>query len=160
MILHNGRLTLDLGVGYVLIPLSENLFYTAGLEDLKVKFTSGAIGNTVMSWWIDGEWVDYTRLQEPDVNASRLSDYNGRYYCDETETYYSLFVRDGELWVKLGRQGEFVLKAFSPDVFALDVASLMKEPVAFKVDFYRKDGRVAGLYVSSGRIKNMQYEKL
>ncbi len=159
VILRDQKLTLDLGEGYALVPLTDNLFYTEGLEDLKVRFGKDETGKNSMSWLVDGEWTLYPQIELPQ-DSKDFSAFCGRYYCDETETYYTIFERGGGLWVKMGRQGEFLLKPFMADVYALDVATLLKEPVAFKVAFSRKNGQVDGLYVSSGRIKNMQYEKL
>ncbi|MCE5208129.1 MAG: serine hydrolase [Chloroflexi bacterium] len=160
ILVRDGKLVRDLGPGYELIPLTENLFCTAGFEDQKIRFDHDVSLNPRMNLLAEGKWIPYSKLKEPLLDEAQLWDYTGRYYCDETDSYYLITVRDGKLWVKAGKQNNLLLKPFMPDVFSLDVSNLLKEPCAFKVNFFREKGKITGLYVTSERIKNMQYLKL
>lgn len=158
--LRGGKLTLDLGAGYELVPLSESLFYPAKAETMRIRFTRVADGKPLMQWLSDGEWTDYVKLEEPALDAERLAEYAGFYVSTETDGVYELTVRDGELWVEMGFVGEYPLRPFMPDVFALDISPLYREPAALKVEFGRAGGQITGLYVTSGRIKRMEFERM
>jgi CubicO group peptidase (beta-lactamase class C family) len=85
--------------------------------------------------------------------SRELEAYAGRYVSPELETIYTLSVEDETLMGRHFRHGSFRLRPHAPDEF--------RGPGSFaRIRFHRDgEGRVTGLRVSNGRVRDLWFEK-
>jgi CubicO group peptidase (beta-lactamase class C family) len=94
-------------------------------------------------------------LNKWDPDKDELSIYTGRYYSDELETFYTIFLDDNKLMIKHRRHGEFNLTAKQKDEFA------SREWYLGNLKFVRSPkGVIKYLYISNGRIRNLIFKKV
>jgi hypothetical protein len=87
-------------------------------------------------------------------SEEQLSDYAGDYYSDELGTTYTIEVADSNLLATHRRNEDISLTPVESDAFEGDAWFLRQ------LQFTRDDaGQVAGLLVTSGRVRNMRFEK-
>jgi hypothetical protein len=101
-----------------------------------------------------GETGDPSRFEPWNPDASELSDYTGRYFSPELETFYTLAISTDRLVAVHRRHGELELKPLAKDAFNNN--ELLNE-----VHFERDEaGSVSGLRVSNGRVLHLWFEKV
>jgi CubicO group peptidase (beta-lactamase class C family) len=137
-----------------LSPLSETSFRVAG-EGVTVSFErnrSGAVSGLVVRFR-DG--VQHAIKMKPyRPREEQLSDYAGDYYSDELDTTYTIEVADDRLLATHRSNEAISLTPVEPDAFEGDAWFLRQ------LQFTRADtGRVVGLIATSGRVRNMRFEK-
>ncbi|HEV3049629.1 MAG TPA: serine hydrolase, partial [Longimicrobium sp.] len=94
-----------------------------------------------------------TRAPAPPADQMRA--YTGRYYSPELETVYTVVLQDGRLLARHRRHGDVSLTPREADLFRGGESWLAE------VRFERgADGAVTGMRVSSGRLRNLWFEKL
>lgn len=102
----------------------------------------------------DGEGTD--EEDEPDwaPTLATLRGLAGRYYSSELETVYTLVVEDDSLVAKHRRHADFELTPREPDVY--------EGAGFFGTARFERDasGRVTGMRVSNGRVRNLLFEKV
>ncbi len=100
------------------------------------------------------------RVEPFDPEQVDLSEYTGEFYSEEINTTYSFEIKkneDGEKQLMAGqlRVGDFELTPLTPDFFRGAQWSFNR------IEFVRdENGEVSGCKVSSGRVRNLRFEKL
>jgi CubicO group peptidase (beta-lactamase class C family) len=137
-----------------LIPTSESRFFVEG-TDVYIEFERDARGSTLRLAMVEaGNTLVAPRIEPFDATGVRLAEFVGRFYSEELATMYTLVVEDGALVAKHLRHDPIVVTPAGPDAFAGD-AWFMTQLV-----FERSDaGRIVGLRVSSGRVRNLWFGK-
>jgi len=93
----------------------------------------------------------YERVKKTAVSLAGLEDFVGSYYSKELDVKYVLLVKDYELRVKEPRYDAVELMPFIKDVFM----------GPFITEFQRdKKGKVVGFLLSTGRSRNIKFEKI
>ncbi len=87
-----------------------------------------------------------------DPDAVPLDAYTGRYYSPELETAYSLVVAGGRLTAVHVRHDPMAFVPVGPDRFTLTGSQ-----VRFDRD---ADGAVVGMRISSGRVRNLRFDRV
>jgi hypothetical protein len=103
---------------------------------------------------IEGEGARrvYQRLDPADEVPLKLSDYTGHYRSEELETAWPVEIKDGKLVLQHRRQGEISLRSTTRDQFsASNLGSIQ-----FERD---SGGKVIGLKVTTGRARNLRFER-
>ncbi|MDT9599185.1 serine hydrolase [Sphingosinicella rhizophila] len=86
--------------------------------------------------------------------AVDLTDYTGRYYSEELETFYDMRVEDGQLVIRHRRFGPAVLTHTSGDSFS---GTLPVNLVVFRRD---AQGKVIGFDAGNGRARDIAFKKV
>lgn len=90
----------------------------------------------------------------PEINADLLHSYTGTYLSPELDTYYSVYVQgDTVLMGNHTRHGDFEINILREDIleanYPLGIIQVSRD----------RKGRINGLHVSNGRVKNLWLEK-
>ena len=89
-----------------------------------------------------------------DASKVKLSDYTGRYYSEELETYYDLEVKNDTLIAHHQRHDDFKLIPTKPDGFQATAWWMGN------LEFTRDGGRkVNGMKANSGRVMNLGFTR-
>lgn len=140
---------------HALIALADTLFrIDVDSEDARVSFHLGpddiVTGGTIHQ---NGNTA-FHRTEPWAPAAEDLTEYEGRYYSPELETFYAFEVTEGQLVAQHLRHGSIELTPKERDAFSSSTwffANLV---------FERNDqGEVSSLRVSSGRVQNLYFEK-
>ena len=93
----------------------------------------------------------YEKVKKIAVSLAGLEEYVGTYYSKELDVRYALFIKDNMLQVKIPRYDAAELMPFVKDVFT----------GPFLAEFQRdKKGKVGAVLVSTGRSRNIRFEKI
>ncbi len=137
-----------------LFPESESTFLmkTAGVRIAFERDTAGGVSRFVL---LEGaEKVPAKRIAPPALTAEELQRYAGSYVSEELATTYTLVVRQGTLVAQHQRNEDTILTPTEPDIFAGD------QWYFGKIRFVRADdGRITGLILSGGRVRNLRFDK-
>ena len=101
-----------------------------------------------------GQKIIALRMKEFDKEKVDLSKYVGEFYSPELETSYHIIVKDNGLIAKHIRHEPTTLTPISPDTFS--TSAWFMGNIVFIMD---AQGKVTGMKVSSGRVKNVQFER-
>ena len=87
-------------------------------------------------------------------DTSELEAYTGWYFSPELETYYTIVLDEDQLIAEHRRHGRIALSPEEQDTFS--GSAWFFSDIAFDRD---EAGGVAGMHVSSGRVRNLRFEK-
>ncbi|GAB5399894.1 MAG: hypothetical protein Aureis2KO_14790 [Aureisphaera sp.] len=136
-----------------LIQEDEGLFYYETFEDLKMNFTKDENGNASFTIYLSSQPPNTgTKLPDFTGDTTHDSNFDGSYYNDETDTRVSIkHVED--TFYSITKDGkELAAELLLKDVLRMD---------SYEIKFRRnKKGRVDGLLVENGRIKNVFFRKI
>lgn len=140
---------------YFLVPLADTLFRVdVPHADARVSFHVEPDGRVEHGTIHQNGHRAMHRIAPWQPDARALAAYEGRYYSPELETFYTVAVRDSHLVAQHRRHGEIVLTPAEKDSFR------GSEWFFGEVTFERGDAStVAGMRVSSGRVRNLRFEK-
>jgi hypothetical protein len=94
------------------------------------------------------------RAKVPNLDPAQLAEYAGPYYSDELGTTYTIVVQDGKLVAQHRRHDDIALTMVDRDAF------LGNQWFFQRIRFSRdKDGRVTGMRVTGGRVRNMRFDR-
>ena len=99
---------------------------------------------------------EYGQRTDPTINTpENLQAFVGAYYSPELETYYHVYLKEGKLMVHHTRHDDFPLTL-------LDAETLVGDAWFFSNVSVERDrkGKVSGLRVSNGRVRNLWFEKV
>jgi CubicO group peptidase (beta-lactamase class C family) len=140
-----------------LLPVGRDTFQMTDVQDVvMVSFTGSPDSPEEMMVAIgDQEPILFEAFTPPELNPALLHSYAGRYFGPELDTYYSLYVQgDSILMGNHVRHGDFRI-----DILRRDDLEAALEP--FRTIRVKRDrrGRIEGLYVTNGRVRNLWFEK-
>lgn len=142
-----------------LAPTSDSTFAITAVE-ASIDFHRDADGHVVALTLNQGGANRATRLPdeaedeggwEPTLDA--LSDFAGRYFSEEVETFYTVAVEDSALVLKHRRMDDISLTPGEEDTFTSGVFT----PVTFERD---RNGRIIAFYLANGRTRDVRFRKL
>lgn len=138
-------------------PTSDSSFSLIGVE-AAVTFLRDEAGK-VNGAELDqgGQTPHATRLDDEESpvwepSVEDLADFEGRYFSEELETFYTIVVRDEGLVVLHRRLDDTELTAGEKDSFSAEGFSL-----TFERD---RNDKVIGLYAESGRTRDVRFERV
>jgi len=97
--------------------------------------------------------VNHKEAEQKETSVE-LNDYTGTFYSPEIDTHYTFYVEDNTLKCSHARHGELTMEVAGPDELK---SSWPFETI--KMSRNQKGG-VVGLYVSTGRVKNLWFKKI
>jgi len=130
---------------------SEDLFWVEdyGAHVFFQRDTSGVVTN-----------IRYRGIQAPRVELvtpgpEQLAEYGGSYYSEELGTSYEIVVQDGALFARHRRYDDVALTPGPQDEFSGELWFLRG------IRFTRgPDDRVTGFLVTSGRVRNLRFDRV
>ncbi|MEM9687404.1 MAG: serine hydrolase domain-containing protein, partial [Bacteroidota bacterium] len=138
-----------------LAPVGNHTFQMLGVDgDVQVRFTSGKNGAKTMLVTIDGGPPILADAFTPVSPSNKgLQAYTGEFYSPELETTYAISVKDKKLFYHHARHGDAEMKFLKKDV--------LEGKWPFNIVKFKSDasGRVEGILVSNGRVRNLWFEK-
>ena len=104
---------------------------------------------------MNGEERYAMKLPDFDPSKVNLTEYTGDYYSPELSTTYSILVESGKLIARHFRTGDVHLTAIKPDQFTGD------RWYFGNIEFVRDNNNaITGCKVSTGRVRNLKFEKM
>ena len=119
--------------------------------DLRVQFSKSNQKRQMAVLIDDDEPVISQEFTPPNYSDSALKEFTGEYYSPELNTTYKTVLKKDKLTLKHARASDIIISAAKSDIFSMNGISLK---------FERNDNQqITGFRVSSGRIKNLWFEK-
>ncbi len=148
LVLEKGRLRIK--EGPPLVAVSETHFTMPGGRTHLV-FDAGPEGKRGrFRVWADGDTTEY-RPVGPPVGSDRSADFAGEYYSAETDAKLFILAEKGEVIMFNRPTDRTALKPVYADGFISPWGSVFR--------FTRKNGKVDGFSVTSGRVRNLRFDK-
>ena len=132
-----------------LVAVSQNHFVTVSGRS-HVMFLPAASRIAARSWTVDGDTLEFVRVEAPLAETS-YGDYLGTFYSEEADATLSVVNDDKGLVLFMKPSSRTPLTPIYRDGFSA-LGSYMK----FTRD---KSGKVDGFLVTSGRVRNLRFDK-
>ena len=141
-----------------LIPVAQDSFQMAGVNSrIIVAFADLPDGGRRMSVTVgDGDPILFDSYVPPVITRGLLEGYTGKYYSPELDTHYSIYLSGDTLLLgNHPRLGDFVIRVLRKN-------DLEGQNTPFRTIRVSRDskGRIRGLYVTNGRVRNLWFEKI
>lgn len=138
-----------------LIPISETRFIAAeaGFEVSFERDQAGEIFQAIMHQ--GGEDKIASKVEPFSLSPDQMAEFEGDYYSDELGTTYSIILKDERLVAQHRRHEDIALSATNTDKFRGQIWFFRD------VQFIRDDNnQITGCRVSSGRVRNLLFDKM
>jgi CubicO group peptidase (beta-lactamase class C family) len=94
-----------------------------------------------------------TPPEQPSLTEQQYSEYEGRYYSEELDVYYSWVFKEGTLFFRVGRLGEIPVNFTKMDEFSPGGGYL--------IEFIRNsDNEISAFTFSSGSVRKLVFQKV
>jgi len=113
-------------------------------SELKDDFTQ------ILTIFQNGNETICKRKEELDLPSLNIVDYTGKYYSEELDATYLLFLEDEKLKVQIANYDSQELTRYDIDTFTSD---------GDLVRFNRSNGVLKGFELDAGRVTNLKFEK-
>jgi len=144
-LVNSGMLSVN---GNLLRAMSDSVFSYNGTE-YRFRVSGGKTTLVLHSTGVQDRTLE--KVKKVTVSLKGLEEYVGTYYSKELDVKYSLIMKDYTLRVKTPRNEAAELMPFVRDVFT--------GPFVMEVERDKK-GKVSGFLVSTGRSRNIRFEKI
>jgi CubicO group peptidase (beta-lactamase class C family) len=155
----------DAGYRTFLLRFPEQHFSVSVFSNL-ASFSPGGLSFAIADAYLSDQYKEEPRKEESsappeeekeefDVTKVKFEDYVGRFYSEELQTSYEFEVVNDTLVAHHQRHDDFQLKPEGPDHFSTGAWWMGR------IEFTR-DGskKVDGMKASSGRVRNLKFEKI
>jgi hypothetical protein len=139
-----------------ILPTSDSSFALVGVE-ASVAFHRSEEGEVDGLTLTQNGQVHATRLRDAadaagERPAVNLADFEGRYFSEEIETFYTITLETDTLVVRQARLDDANLNPGERDTFSGG---------GFTFSFERdRNGRVIGFYLANGRTRDVRFERV
>ena len=138
-----------------LVPIDENTFQMLDVGvDLKVSFEVEEDQKTMKVTIDDGEPIISESYIPKDYSKQELQEFTGTFYSEELSTSYRLTIKDDTLRATHSRLNDITIIPIKKDMFLGD--RWFFKNIRFERD---NSNSISGIRVSSGRVKNLYFEK-
>jgi hypothetical protein len=136
-----------------LLPESEDRFSVPDFG-MTVSFQRDEAGEvTQLTVHQGGQDTPAKKIEPLTLTLEQLAKFEGEYYSDELGTTYTLVVEDGRLVAQHRRHDDVSLIPALVDQFSGE------KPRLAKVHFMRDKTKIVGFRLSSGRVRNLCFDK-
>ena len=104
----------------------------------------------ILTVFQNGNKTTCKRKEKLDLSTLNIEDYNGRYYSEELDATYLLFLEDDKLKIQIANYDSQELTYYDVDSFTTDGGL---------VRFKRSNGVITGFELDAGRVTNLKFEK-
>lgn len=134
-----------------LIPTAK-LSFEVEDSSYQLSFCSDDDGSiTCIEVSVGGRQMNAEKIQLPEPDSQKLSEYEGAYESDELGTSYRLVADEGALVMRHRRHDDVTLLMIEDDVFH----GRGRRPG--KVTFTRDDARIDGFQIDGGRVRSLRF---
>lgn len=133
-----------------LIPINAKIFKNPNQLNLHYGFKEGELQITNS----ENDTIRFQKYIKTTPTIADLMVYEGRYYSDELETFYDIYLKSGNLYSHHPRHGDFKIEWVKEDVLK------GAYPFSFVIIERNEQRRVIGLKVTNGRLKNAWFKKV
>lgn len=141
---------------YLLLPITENLFYFEVEPATKVEFISADKAQPASMKTITGGGEYLYRMIDHEPAEANLMSYTGKYYSPELDVYWKIKLVDGVLQVVRRKYVESQLTLLLTDIFTDDWEPLLGYPTTYSLDFRPGNG---DFIVSGSGVRGIVFEK-
>ena len=135
-----------------LLPVSFNKFEMKDVaQRVTVEFVKKDNKLSMKVEQEDGNVYDFEEYKPVDLASFDLDQYAGTFYSEELETEYEIFVRRGMIMGRHFRLGEFPITFVKEDV--------LQSPGGLVRIVRNENGDITGIKASTGRVRNLWFEK-
>jgi CubicO group peptidase (beta-lactamase class C family) len=148
---NEGNLTLAIGQGQTLVPVSYEHFKLRGQAvDLFFDRPDRRGPLKLREVGLDSNPAIYEAVQPKTLSAAEMNELAGRYYAKELDARYVVMVQDGKLILRRKRSSDLVLYAMFADTFMNEDLGTLR---------FARDSRnrVAGFMLNAGRVKHIRF---
>jgi hypothetical protein len=136
--------------GMTLVPVGADRFWVSNRGEIAYRLDGGRV-REVLAISPDGDTTRYEPMTPAAPSESALSAYVGSYWSDELETRFTIEPRNGALVVRQRLGDEVTLTPTFADGFTSPAGTMV-----FSRD---SAGRVSGLGIWAGRIRNVRFSR-
>lgn len=139
----------------LLAPINENTFQMLNIgADVKVAFKIKGGQKTMIVRVGDADTIIHESYTPATYSAQELEEYTGIYYSEELSTAYEIIVKDDLLVAKHSRLSDIEISPIKTDEFSGN------QWFFGQISFERnRENSISGMRVSSGRVRNLYFEK-
>jgi CubicO group peptidase (beta-lactamase class C family) len=115
---------------------------------------TGASLNTQLDVYTEGAGrYTYKKVNKIALSFEKLEEFQGNFYSSELDTKYSVSIKDSILLIKRSKLDDMTLEPLLKDIFTGSFNTIIR--------FQRnKKDKIEGFYLSSGRVRNLYFEKI
>lgn len=137
---------------FPLVATSDTSFVYEGLEASIVFHARSGKEVEQATHTQGGSALQLDRLPPFELSKDKMSDYIGRYFCEELETFYTILLKKDKLVAELTNTEDIELTATEEDTFTGSAF------FAAEVKFERNEaGEITGFKLSNGRTKGIHF---
>jgi CubicO group peptidase (beta-lactamase class C family) len=136
---------------YKITNTTENTYEIPNDNSIQFVFSQLKDNSTqILTVFQNGNETTCKRKKQVDLPSLNLEDYIGKYYSEELDVTYSLFMEEGALKIKVANYDPLELKLYEIDAFTSD-GNLFR--------FNRENGIIRGFELDAGRVTNLKFKK-
>jgi hypothetical protein len=137
-----------------LTAITDSTFTYNGIEATALfkKDATGVVNRVIHTQ--GGQDYELERLPSYEANLDELTEYSGKYFSEELETFYTIKLKDSTLIAVLRNFEDIELSTAEKDNFSADVFFIQE--MVFKRN---GQGTINGFEISNGRTKGVSFEK-
>jgi CubicO group peptidase (beta-lactamase class C family) len=137
-----------------LTAITDSTFTYNGIEATALfkKDATGIVNRVIHTQ--GGQDYELERLPSYEANLDELTEYSGKYFSEELETFYTIKLKDSTLIAVLRNFEDIELSTAEKDNFSADVFFIQE--MVFKRN---GQGTINGFEISNGRTKGVSFEK-
>lgn len=136
---------------YPIVNINGNIFEIPNNDKIQFIFSNLENDQTqVLTVVQNGNETISKRKEETTLLKINLESYLGNYYSEEIDAVYQLTLHDDALKVKIPNEQPEEIERIDNDKFLFD-------GIVFR--FIKTDGKITGLFVDAGRVKNLEFIK-
>ena len=148
---------------FEIYPLSDTSFF-ATVADIKFIFHKDAKGEITKATIVQGNqkfYITYLGTNSYPLNAEKLSQYVGDYYCEDINVTYPVLFKDNKLYIRFPESTAQFYKINVESEFISEHADYFASPVS-AVQFTRNPANeVSGFIIRDvGRARNLVFDKV
>ena len=130
---------------------SEKRFFLTTV-DAQIEFGFNEDGSVKgMVLFQNGRVVPGRRMEDLKLSLEEKNEYTGRYYSDELDAIYKVYLEDDQILVRVGYNKPMHMIPSREDVFE----------AGYTFKFERNDqGNINGLVIEAGRVRRLKFKKM
>lgn len=133
-----------------LVPIDSSEFIDIDQPNFLYRINSGQLQITNP----EKDTLTFQRYIKTTPTIEDLATYEGRYYSEELETFYDIYLEEGQLYSHHPRHGNFKIKVIKEDLLKGEY------PFSFIEIFKDSQQQVTGIKVTNGRVKHAWFKKI
>lgn len=139
------------GSHYNIVKIKGNTYQIPGEESLSFTFQDLEEGKIqTLSIWQGGRESKAKRKEELDISNLNLAELVGKYQSEELEVTYVIEAENDVLSIRIENQESMECSFMAEDQWRFGLGVLL---------FERKDEKIVGFKMESGRVKNLKFKK-